>query len=229
MSPSSDSDFVQDDSEADEDIPTATNGRYKDTSWATPASRRRAAACSARSKIRSSFVGNQSSLVLNVPNLPLSLSTDMEVPPPEPKTVPLYMTRIISPEIMGAARIFSSRQPILLTPPVLSANRLRVDASSIYLYAADGCCSMQEMWASALSSTRFGGPRRHAPFRELHRLSDPSPLDSSDWAENIRWAKEQQRAFGSDTWTEYDNHLEIITEARRATLWVSEETVRAGM
>jgi hypothetical protein len=131
----------------------------------------------------------------------------------------------VSPEMMSLARAFSARKPIFLQPPVLSDNRLRVDWSTIYLYAAEGCTTMDEMWATALSSTRFNGPRRHAPFRELHRLTDPLPTDESDWAENIRWAKEQYKFFGSTTWTEYDYHLELITEHRRAVYWVSEEAI----
>ena len=84
------------------------------------------------------------------------------------------------------------------------------------------------MYASAFDSARFNGPRRAPPFRELHRLSDPDVADTSDWAENIRWAKEQWREFGS-VWTEYDWHLECITEHRREVGWVSEEVIVAGM
>lgn len=139
------------------------------------------------------------------------------------------MSTVVGPEVMKAVKHFAQRQPVWLAPPTLSADRLKVDASSIYLYAADGCSTFAEMWESALSSSRFRGPRRHAPFRELHRLSDPHPSDASDWAENIRWAKEQYKAFGSETWTEYDYHLECITDHRREMMWVSEEAIMIGM
>jgi hypothetical protein len=134
----------------------------------------------------------------------------------------------IGPEMMSLARAYPPLRPIFLQPPALSTNRLRIDPSSIYLYAADGCTTLEAMWATALSYSRFNGPRRHAPFRELYRLSDPDSDDGSDWAENIRWAKEQYHVFGSDTWTEYDYHLECITEHRREVLWASEEAVMAG-
>ena len=145
-------------------------------------------------------------------------------PPPVPRR-----TVEVSPKMMELARGFSERQPIHVPPPVLSADRLRVDENSIFLYAADGCTTEQELWDTALSSTRFNGPRRSAPFRELHRLTTPPANDFSGWAENIRWAKEQHRLFGSETWTENDYHLEVITEHRRLGFWVSEEVIRGGM
>jgi hypothetical protein len=130
----------------------------------------------------------------------------------------------VSPEMMSFAKGFPmSRQPVFLEPPYLSKDRLRIDSTTIYLYAADGCSTLAEMWDSALSSTRFNGPRRHPPFRELHRLTEPPVEDISDWAENIRWAKEQYAVFGS-IWTEYDYHLEQITEHRRMS-WISEEAI----
>lgn len=134
-----------------------------------------------------------------------------------------------NPEMMAAARAYEYRKPIFLPPPVLSANRMVIDQYTVYLYAQDGCRNEDELWASALSTYRFGGPRRHAPFRELYRLTEPMVWDTSDWAENIRWAKEQYREFGVETWTEYDDHLACITRWRMHTFWVSEEVVRSGM
>ena len=133
-------------------------------------------------------------------------------------------TDLIDPALLkcAAAHVAVRPPPILAPAPVLSRDRPKVDAQSIFLYAAEGCTTIEEMWASALSSTRFGGPRTAAPYRELYRLTDPEPWDVSDWAENIRWAKEQHRAFGVTTWTEYDYHLEQITQIRRQTMWVSE-------
>ena len=134
-----------------------------------------------------------------------------------------------SPEMMALARAYDTRKPAFLTPPVLSANLMVIDPFTVYLYAQEGCRNEDELWASALSMYRFGGPRRHSPFRELYRLTEPMAWDTSEWAENVRWAKEQYRVFGVETWTEYDDHLDRITEWRMQTLWVSEEVINAGM
>ncbi|KAF2676014.1 hypothetical protein K458DRAFT_323066 [Lentithecium fluviatile CBS 122367] len=145
----------------------------------------------------------------------------MPLPTPLPKAPEIP----IDPALMEAAANFPKRKPVYLKPPVLSRERLVVDELSVHLYSEEGATNL---WASALSSTRFNGPRRHPPFRELHRLTDPNLSDDSDWAENIRWAKEQEKVYGSTTWTEYDYHLECITEHRRKTMWVSEEAIRYG-
>jgi len=146
------------------------------------------------------------------------------------KTPPKAQSEPLSPTIQGLFGDFMRdryKQPVtFLKPPVLSRDRLVVDELSIWLYAEEGA---SDLWASALSSTRFNGPRKSPPFRELYRLTEPDPMDVSDWAENIRWAKEQRQYYGSTTWTEYDYHLEQITEHRMKTCWVSEECIRAGM
>lgn len=134
-----------------------------------------------------------------------------------------------SPEVMAAARAWEMRRPLYVPAPVLSRNRMVIDASTVYIYAQEGCRNEAELWASALSFYRFGGPRRHTPFRELYRLTEPYAWDTSDWAENVRWAKEQNKYFGATTWTEYDYHLEYIQQVRMQTLWVSEEVVEMGM
>ncbi|KAF2870519.1 hypothetical protein BDV95DRAFT_595261 [Massariosphaeria phaeospora] len=132
----------------------------------------------------------------------------------------------LAPAVLALARSHSTRLPIYARPPALSRDRLTVDALTVHLYAA---ADTPDVWASALSSTRFNnGPRKHPPFRELYRLTEPHARDASEWAENIRWAKEQFRVFGSVTWTEYDYHLECVQEQRRETFWVSEEAIRAG-
>jgi hypothetical protein len=199
------------------------------------AARSRAAARKARQSIRTISTETQRNLQdlkrkRGTPQGPSAVVSPEKLQPQALAPPPAFLEPNIeiSPEIVMLARNFSQRRPAFLKPPVLSSERLRVDASSVYLYAAEGCMTFDEMWATALSSTRFNGPRRHAPFRELHRLSDPYLLDCSDWAENIRWAKEQYRVFGSDTWTEYDYHLECITQHRRDVLWVSEEAVRSA-
>jgi hypothetical protein len=138
------------------------------------------------------------------------------------------MTADISPSVMEAARAYPPRQPIYLPAPALSANRLKIDDMSIFLYSLPPHTNLDDMYASAYSFYRFSGPRRSAPFRELHLLGEPDVMDISDWAENIRWAKAQHKAFGT-VWTEYDYYLECITEHRQAINWVSEEAVVAGM
>ena len=132
----------------------------------------------------------------------------------------------IDPAIDHAALIFARHRPVTprLDPLPLSRDRLTIDAWNVALFAEEGAA---DLWASALSSSRFGGPRRHPPWRELHRLTDPDVRDASDWAENIRWAKEQWRLYGS-VWTEYEYSLEVIKECRRETMWVSEEVIGVG-
>jgi hypothetical protein len=225
---SDDGDFVEDESEPDDEVPEGEDASdAEEVVSPTPATKGRLATRKARKGIKASLVPErQTVLKLKVP----SIQESPKKSAPKPKNgVPVYMSRVVDEKVMDMARAYSTRQPVLFRPPVLSANRLKVDDCSFYLYAAEGCTTVAEMYASALSSSRFGGPRRHAPFRELHRLSDPHPMDTSDWAENIRWAKEQFKAFGSCTWTEYDYHLECITEHRRDILWVSEEVIMAGM
>ncbi|KAF3041857.1 hypothetical protein E8E12_000656 [Didymella heteroderae] len=131
--------------------------------------------------------------------------------------------------MMAAARAWDTRKPLYIPAPVLSRDRLVIDTYTLPLYAQEGCRNENEMWASALSFYRFGGPRRHAPFRELYRLTEPYAWDTSDWAENVRWAKEQYQCFGVKTWTEYDYHLDYIQQIRFQTLWVSEEAVQTGV
>jgi hypothetical protein len=132
----------------------------------------------------------------------------------------------IDPALMEAARQFATRKPALLKPPAASRDAIRVDSMNVHLFAAEGA---KDVWASALSSSRYNGPRVSPPFRELYRLSDPSPFDDGDWAENVRWAKEQYKFFGSKTWTEYDYHLDLITEHRRDTMWVSETAIACNV
>ncbi|KAF2127560.1 hypothetical protein P153DRAFT_51683 [Dothidotthia symphoricarpi CBS 119687] len=209
-SPANDSDFVLHEASESEDEVAEAEAVMDDVANSPIPARGRIAARKARQKIH-------------------TLATTPRVPTPVNPKSHFKTATEPSAEMMHEARQFAYRQPIFLKPPILSENRLKVDASSIWLYAADGCTTFEELWASALSSTRFGGPRRHAPFRELHRLTDPHPHDVSDWAENIRWAKEQYKCFGSVTWTEYDYHLECIKEHRRAVMWVSENVIRFGM
>ncbi|KAF1828291.1 hypothetical protein BDW02DRAFT_603541 [Decorospora gaudefroyi] len=220
-----DSDFQVDESEPDDDVPAAEDASdTEEIESPSTAVRGRLAARKARFHIKASFVPERTPPKPKAPKVGVSTQKGKQ---PQ-KDIPAYMTSTYDPEVMDAARAFSSRKPLFIQPPVLSANRLKIDNLSVYLYSLPPHTSLAEMYASAFSSTRFNGPRRHAPFRELHMLSDPDPMDISDWAENIRWAKEQWSVFGT-VWTEYDYFLDCISEHRRAFGWVSEEAVRAGM
>ncbi|RAR02061.1 hypothetical protein DDE82_006097 [Stemphylium lycopersici] len=223
-----DGDFVGEESEPDDDVPEEDEEDIsdKEEEFVSPshAVRSRKAARKARVNIKASFLPEQSDAVkLKMPGIGPSPQKTLPA-----KQLPSYMTRPISPDIMSAARLFLARKPILLRPPMLSANRLKIDHHTIYLYSSPPHTSFEAMYASAFDSARFNGPRRSPPFRELHRLSDPEASDCRDWAENIRWAKEQWKEFGS-VWTEYDYHLECITEHRREVGWVSEEAIVAAM
>lgn len=224
-SPSDDNDFEQEEADYDdEEEPEAEDESDDQPISPEPAIRGRAAAQKARQAIRSMSTETERNIEALTRQMSVVPQTGHMPPPPIPRPAVE-----VSQEMMALARGFSERQSIFIKPPVLSTNRLRVDASTVFLYAAEGCTSMKELWNSALSSTRFNGPRRSPPFRELHRLTDPPSTDVSDWAENIRWAKEQHALFGSDSWTEYDYHLDMITEHRRLSFWVSEEAITGGL
>jgi hypothetical protein len=203
-----DGDFVQPDNatSSDESIPYPISG---DEEFTPPPARKDAVARKGRVAAEKALQTIKTIAAAN--NLKPKVNSTPDIP--------------IDPVLMKTARDHSQRKHIFLKPPVLSRGRLVVDELSVHLYAAPDAT---DLWKSALSSSRFNGPRRHPPFRELHRLTDPSPLDDSDWAENIRWAKEQEKMFGSKTWTEYDYHLECITEHRRKTMWVSKEAIQYG-
>ncbi|KAI8941577.1 hypothetical protein NX059_002792 [Plenodomus lindquistii] len=218
-SASNDSDFVDEASEPEEEIPEAEVASDENVASYTPRSQRKAAH-RARNGIQNAFVGAS----------PLAACmTKVGTQTPLPLALPAYMSTMVDPKVMDLAKAYAHRQPVWLSPPILSENRLKIDSFTIRLYAVEDCTTEAEMWRTAFSCYRFRGPRRHPPFRELHLLTDPDQSDTSDWAENIRWAKEQHRVFESKTWTEYDYHLECITEHRRESMWVSEEVIRAGM
>jgi hypothetical protein len=145
-----------------------------------------------------------------------------------PIKVPIFEkpAKTFNPEIEEAARLFVRNKPTAAYLPALalSRDRITIDKYNVLLYAEEG---VTDLWASALSYSRFRGPRRSPPFRELHRLTEPDKNDISDWAENIRWAKEQFKHYGS-IWTEYDYDLEIIQQHRRDIMWASEEWISSG-
>ncbi|KAF1828292.1 hypothetical protein BDW02DRAFT_512669 [Decorospora gaudefroyi] len=73
----------------------------------------------------------------------------------------------------------------------------------------------------------FGGPRHTPPFRYLYRIEQPDPADNSGWAENLRWAFEQNTLFRfphrPDAWNESPKHMERIVKIRREQYWMSDE------
>ncbi|CAE7027102.1 hypothetical protein P3342_005922 [Pyrenophora teres f. teres] len=217
-----DGEFVQYESDDDDDMPAEESSEVE-TPSPTPTVHGRAAARKARVNIKAAFVEHITPLKQTTTENGASTQKTMAQKP-----LPAYMNTTFEPEVMTAAYMFSSRQPIRLAPPMLSYNRLKIDDDSIFLYAAPPHTNLDDMYASAYDSARFNGPRRHAPFRELHLLTDPAVFDTSDWAENIRWAKEQYTHFET-VWTEYDYYLECITAHRHKIHWVSEEMIRAGM
>lgn len=67
----------------------------------------------------------------------------------------------------------------------------------------------------------FSGPRTAPEYRTLHWLQDPFPDDVSDFAENIRWAKEQYRLYHVSTWSESPEDMATMSQARIQEAWVS--------
>ncbi|EMD62376.1 hypothetical protein COCSADRAFT_94418 [Bipolaris sorokiniana ND90Pr] len=116
--------------------------------------------------------------------------------------------------------------PVLLTPPILPANRLQITSQNIHHYALPPFASQSDMWTTAFHYKRFGGARQSAPYRELHTLCCLDENDTGDWAENIRFATEQWLYYGT-IWTEFEGHLKKIRKARLEWGWKSPEAIRA--
>lgn len=119
-------------------------------------------------------------------------------------------------------RYQAEHNPRVLPTPILDYDRPRIDMTNIHLYARPGLTSDVDMFLSAHDYMRFGGPRLSAPFRDLHSLVFLDPTDASDWAENIRWAKEQYISFGN-VWSEEARSLDMITVHRMRVGWQSKE------
>ncbi|EUC42370.1 hypothetical protein COCMIDRAFT_39540 [Bipolaris oryzae ATCC 44560] len=115
--------------------------------------------------------------------------------------------------------------PALLTPPIQPANHLQITEQNLHNYARRPFINISDMWNTALDYMRFDGPRQSAPYRELHTLGELNKNDISDWAENIRFAREQWVQFGT-IWTEFEGHLEKIRKARLDWGWKSPEAIR---
>jgi hypothetical protein len=77
------------------------------------------------------------------------------------------------------------------------------------------------------SAYAFGGPRHAPPYRPLYRIGLPDPSDMSGWAENLRWAFEQNTFYRypdrADAWNESSEHMELIVQIRIDRYWMSEE------
>ncbi|KAI4958186.1 hypothetical protein J4E86_003783 [Alternaria arbusti] len=73
----------------------------------------------------------------------------------------------------------------------------------------------------------FGGPRHKPPYRPLYRIDQPDPSDASGWAENPRWAFEQNTLYRyphrPDAWNESPEHMELIVKIRIDRYWMSDE------
>ncbi|XP_014558235.1 hypothetical protein COCVIDRAFT_95169 [Bipolaris victoriae FI3] len=116
--------------------------------------------------------------------------------------------------------------PAFLAPPNLPANRLQITGQTLQKYALPPFRSQSDMFTTAFHYRRFGNARQSAPYRELHALCCLDNDDMGDWAENIRFAKEQWVYYGS-IWTEFPGHLEKIRKARQEWGWKSTEAIRA--
>ncbi|OAL47559.1 hypothetical protein IQ07DRAFT_515643 [Pyrenochaeta sp. DS3sAY3a] len=113
-------------------------------------------------------------------------------------------------------------------PPRIPHGIIVIDSMNIRACAAPGLQEPEELEESAWSAASFGGPRTYPPYRELHKLRGLDPSDFSDWAENIRWAKQQHEMYGLEegyAWREEDSQLEVITAIRRETKWISEDYI----
>jgi len=106
------------------------------------------------------------------------------------------------------------RGPVTYVQPPASANTL------------SGTGLQGGIEAKDFGAYAFGkGPRKKPPFRPLHLVSSPDVGDTSGWAENLRWAAEQTSAFGSVSWTECPEHMDLLCGIRQEQLWVSSEWI----
>ncbi|KAH7385352.1 hypothetical protein DE146DRAFT_200005 [Phaeosphaeria sp. MPI-PUGE-AT-0046c] len=80
------------------------------------------------------------------------------------------------------------------------------------------------------SAYAFGGPRHQAPFRMLRDVQEPHRADISGWAENLRWALEQETYFGyamvNRGWNESPMHMQWIAFIRQEQVWASDELLK---
>ncbi|KAF2014113.1 hypothetical protein BU24DRAFT_451259 [Aaosphaeria arxii CBS 175.79] len=115
------------------------------------------------------------------------------------------------------------KPPPYLEPLPLPEFRPIIHFYNVHEYAADGAV---DQWDSAYDfyrRTAYGIalPRLEAPHRELHRLSVPNDGDIGEFAESVRWARQQWDWYGS-VWLENPFSLAFIYEHRKMTLWHSD-------
>lgn len=131
-----------------------------------------------------------------------------------------------APKLLAELRERANINNGYVEPPRIPHGIIVLDSMNIRTCAAPGLQELEELEESAWSAVRLGGPRTYPPYRELHKLRGLDPNDFSDWAENIRWAKQQHEKYGTKdghAWREKDFQLEVITAIRRETSWISEE------
>lgn len=140
----------------------------------------------------------------------------MPIPPPE-KTVTL------SNEAMYDVQQHQTlKKSNYLCPPPIPFDLPLFHDGNVHEYALAPSGSLDDMYEFVYNYMRFGGPRLIGPFRELHLLSDPMSNDTSDFAEDIRWAKQQFADFGN-IWMETPEHLHAIAAHRLSIGWQSDE------
>lgn len=142
-----------------------------------------------------------------------------------PKLVATPLSESLNRDLRKPAPKSETPKPVRLEPPCASYFRRSITDDNVAEFALHGCTTLEQMWASALNSSI--GPRDCAPHRPLYQLCNPEPSDVSDWAENIRWAKQQHKYHQSSTWTDNPYYLDVIKEHRNVTRWVSDEAIRA--
>lgn len=137
----------------------------------------------------------------------------------------------ISPELLAQGAKYDHRAiPKHLAPPPISPGRIVIDDMNVHALAEEDA---DDPWASAYAFRRYkdfnnpelSKPRRFSPYRELHNISFPPVEDTTPFAENVRWAKQQFKYFGS-VWLECESSLATISQWRREELWVSESAIR---
>lgn len=131
-------------------------------------------------------------------------------------------THLTDEDFEAVKRYKAEHKPRVLPTPILDYDRPRINMNNVHLYARPGLASEVDMYLSAHDYMRFGGPRLSPPYRDLHNLVFLDATDASDWAENIRWAKEQYIAFGN-VWSEEASSLNMITVHRMRVGWQSKE------
>lgn len=110
------------------------------------------------------------------------------------------------------------RAPACLIPCTPSSTQSSVDEIN-FIFRTEG--SAYE--ANPYSPYAFYGPRQTRPYRPLHLIGIPDPCDISGWAENLRWAAQQNSSFSSTGWNESPRHMQLLVKHRREQFWVSDE------